>query len=297
MGLLLHIHCFIHLRLGWCLLEGGRTRVDPVILKRVFKPTGISSGRALTAVEWFGVIAASNEFREKNSGMTQIRRSMQFFFFFFFCIRKGKQNTRAFEIVYISGFTGCRCTTAKLSKCSQQTCYTIPILCYTISYLMIGKILGFWLVNWPMIWSCIMNFLQFTSQNLVLTSQNLVLPSKHSCINLLLFRVGRVEHCFRWLMPMMQFRILPTPLSAWCNHQFSQTLQDGCPFSRQFSVHFYYLGRGRGGNHEINSLSTVLEYDTTYISQSEGCITLGCASGDTALWLRDISCIILQNSW
>ena len=40
-------------------------------------------------------------------------------------------------------------------------------------------------------------------------------------------------------------------------------------------VHFYYLCRGRGGNHEINSLSTVLEYDTTYISQSEGCITRG----------------------
>ena len=47
---------------------------------------------------------------------------------------------------------------------------------------------------------------------------------------------------------------------------------------------------------EINSLSTVLEYDTTYILQSEGSITLGCASGDTALLLRDISCIILQNS-
>ena len=31
------------------------------------------------------------------------------------------------------------------------------------------------------------------------------------------------------------------------------------------------------GNHEINSLSTVLEYDTTYISQSEGCITRGAA--------------------
>ena len=30
-------------------------------------------------------------------------------------------------------------------------------------------------------------------------------------------------------------------------------------------------------------LSTVLEYDTTYISQSEGCITRGAAEGDTAL--------------
>ena len=48
-------------------------------------------------------------------------------------------------------------------------------------------------------------------------------------------------------------------------------------------VHFYYLCRGRGGNHEINSLSTCLEYDTTYISQSEGCITRGAAEGDTAL--------------
>ena len=40
-------------------------------------------------------------------------------------------------------------------------------------------------------------------------------------------------------------------------------------------VHFYYLCIGRVGNHEMNSLSTVLEYDTTYISQSEGCITRG----------------------
>ena len=40
-------------------------------------------------------------------------------------------------------------------------------------------------------------------------------------------------------------------------------------------VDFYYLCRGRVGNHKINSLSTVLEYDTTYISQSEGCITRG----------------------
>ena len=30
-------------------------------------------------------------------------------------------------------------------------------------------------------------------------------------------------------------------------------------------------------------LSTVLEYDTTYISQSEGSITRGAAEGDTAL--------------
>ena len=44
-------------------------------------------------------------------------------------------------------------------------------------------------------------------------------------------------------------------------------------------------------------LSTVLEYDTTYISQSEGCISRGAAKCDTALWLRDIICIILQNSW
>ena len=58
----------------------------------------------------------------------------------------------------------------------------------------------------------------------------------------------------------------PYPLIAWCIHQFSQALQDGCPILQ-------------------------------HISQSEGCITRGAAEGDTALWLQDISCIILQNSW
>ena len=138
-------------------------------------------------------------------------------------------------------------------------------------YLMIGKILGFWLVNWPMIWSCVVNFLQFTSLNPISTWQ-------YSYINLLLFRVGRVEHGIRWLCPwcnskfslprkcMMQSPILPN-IARWLPHHKYWNIWS---IQGEF-VHFYYLCRGRGGNHD--------------------------SSGDTALWLRDISCIILQNSW